>query len=119
MSGRCLEHEDSWSFLNGSKVVSTSLLMAACQTPEEVCCSTVELQSANSGNASFYSEEPKASLGRYTSVGMYNGRYMYQMEGHVDRFLEYGDKYWLSNTGVGTWTGSSSTGTSTGCPTLG
>ena len=31
---------------------------------------------------------------------MVNGRWVYQKPGE-DRFLEYGDKYWLGNSGVG------------------
>ena len=31
---------------------------------------------------------------------MYNGRWVYQKHG-ADRYLEYGNKYWLGNTGVG------------------
>jgi hypothetical protein len=65
---------------------------------EDVCCHEIQISSASSelkfGNKSFYAEEPKESLGNYKSIGMINGRHVYQKE-NLDRFLEYGENICL------------------------
>ena len=38
-------------------------------------------------------------LGDYVAIGTQNGRYLYQQKDE-DRFLEYGDRYWIVSTGV-------------------
>ena len=64
---------------------------------------------------STYGETPSSSLGLYTAIGTQNGRYIYQMEGQ-DRFLEYGDRYWLVTAGVGRTTGRIHHTVSSVCP---
>ena len=46
----------------------------------------------------------RASLGVYRAIGMINGRWVYQKPGE-DRYLEYGNKYWIASTGVGKTSG--------------
>ena len=45
------------------------------------------------------SEENSKVLGDYVAIGTQNGRYLYQQKDE-DRFLEYGDRYWIVSTGV-------------------
>ena len=40
----------------------------------------------------------------YRAIGMINGRWVYQKPGE-DRYLEYGNKYWIASTGVGKTSG--------------
>ena len=52
------------------------------------------------GNTSLYQTNARDTLGEYHAIGTQNGRWVYQKKWE-DRFLEYGNKYWLANTGVG------------------
>jgi hypothetical protein len=108
MDAYCLDAYDNWSFYNRSLLMYSENVMANCSKIEDVCCHEIKISSANSdlkyGNKSFYAEEPKESLGNYKSIGMINGRYVYQKE-NLDRFLEYGERYWLVSTGVGLFSG--------------
>ena len=40
----------------------------------------------------------------YKAIGLINGRWVYQKPGE-DRYLEYGNKYWIASTGVGKTSG--------------
>ena len=40
----------------------------------------------------------------YRAIGKINGRWVYQKPGE-DRYLEYGNKYWIASTGVGKTSG--------------
>jgi len=108
MDGYCLDEWDNWSFFNRSSFKFSESLMTNCSKIEDVCCHEIRISSANSdlkfGDKPFYDEQPKESLGIYKSIGMVNGRYVYQKDNH-DRFLEYGEKYWLVSTGVGKGSG--------------
>ena len=104
MDGYCLDAHNNWSFYNGSELMYSESMKTTCSKIEDVCCHEISISSANSevknGNESFYDEQPKESLGIYKSIGMNNGRYVYQKK-NEDRFLEYGEKYWLLSTGIG------------------
>jgi len=108
MDAYCLDAYDNWSFYNRSELMYSENLMTNCSKVEDVCCHEINISSANSelkyGDKSFYDEQPKESLGNYKSIGMLNGRYVYQKD-NLDRFLEYGERYWLVNTGVGKGSG--------------
>lgn len=100
----CLEDYSKWSFFNNSKMEFTEDLQVNCSRIEEVCCHKVAISSTNSANASYYTEENSKTLGSYTAIGTQHGRYLYQKDGE-DRFLEYGDRYWIVSTGVGKTSG--------------
>jgi len=108
MDGYCLEDWNNWSFYNGSTLMFDESLMTNCSKIEDVCCYEISITSANSDekidDKPFYDEQPKESLGIYRAIGMINGRYVYQ-KNNQDRFLEYGEKYWLVSTGVGKGSG--------------
>jgi len=104
MDGYCLEEYSNWYFYNRSDLMFSEELTSECSKIEDVCCKEITISSDNSElkyeNKSFYGERQKESLGSYKAIGMINGRYVYQKE-NLDRFLEYGDRYWLVSTGVG------------------
>jgi hypothetical protein len=100
----CLEDYGVWSFYNDSKMEFTENLVVNCSKIEEVCCHQVEISSTNAANTSFYGDANSKTLGTYKAIGTQQGRYLYQKPGE-DRFLEYGDRYWLVSTGVGKTSG--------------
>ena len=109
MDAYCLDAHNNWSFYNRSELMYSENLTSKCSKIHEVCCHEIELSSVNSDvknrkNISFYGDEPKDSLGIYKAIGMNNGRYVYQQK-NLDRFLEYGDRYWLVSTGIGMYSG--------------
>ena len=108
MDAYCLDAYDNWSFYNRSELMYSENLIANCSKIEDMCCHEIRISSSNSelkyGDKSFYADDPRGSLGNYKSIGMINGRYIYQKE-NLDRFLEYGEKYWIVNTGVGKGSG--------------
>jgi len=104
MDGYCLDEHSNWSLFNKSTLMYSDSLVTSCSKITDVCCSEIKISSVNSNNQSFYDEQPRESLGVYKAIGMINGRYVYQKNNH-DRFLEYGDRYWLVSTGVGKGSG--------------
>ena len=101
----CLESYNNWSRYNGTTMIFAEQMKAECLTIEQVCCRDIRLSSANvnktkSNNESLYQSNALGALGDYIAIGMKGGRWVYQKKWE-DRYLEYGDKYWLGNTGVG------------------
>ena len=80
--------------------MQTSALLASCANISSTCCPSVNISTAQT-NSSLYSKDTSDSLGLYTAVGVYHGRYLYQRLG-LDRyllFLETGD--WMVTDKVG------------------
>jgi len=105
----CLESYNNWSRYNGTDMVFAEKMQASCQSIENLCCSTIKLSSINvnltdSENQTLYQSNARAALGEYTAIGMKGGRWVYQKMWE-DRYLEYGDRYWLGSTGVGKTSG--------------
>jgi len=101
----CVENLDRWMFHNGSGINKAGEVISTCATIENICCKEIMISSTDSerkvGNDSFYPEYTKLGLGRYSAVGMLNGRYLYQKKG-FDRYLEYHkNNHWMITTGVG------------------
>ena len=95
----CLEDYSEWVFYNNSQMEFTEDLKVDCSRVEEVCCHKLRISSSNAENSSFYGEENSKTLGDYFAIGTQNGRYLYQQKDE-DRFLEYGDRYWIVSSGV-------------------
>ena len=101
----CLESYNNWYRFNGTDMVFTEKMNASCQSIKDVCCRNIKISSVNenlttAANKSLYQDNAKDTLGEYQAIGTQNGRWVYQKKWE-DRFLEYGNKYWLANTGVG------------------
>ena len=99
----CADSMHGWTFYNGSDWVISRDLLSSCTSIEHTCCHSVTISSSSStrNSSELYSQETKDSLGKYSAVGMSNGRYLYQKPG-MDRYLEYlpsGD--WLVSDRVG------------------
>ena len=95
----CLEDYAEWAFYNNSQMEFTEDLQVKCSRVEEVCCHKLRISSSNSENSSYYGEENSKTLGDYLAIGTQHGRYLYQQKDE-DRFLEYGDRYWIVSSGV-------------------
>ena len=96
----CVDSLQPWLAFNGSDWVQSSALLASCANISDTCCSSVNISTAES-NSSLYSKDTLDSLGLYTAVGLYHGRYLYQRRG-LDRyllFLDTGD--WMVTDRVG------------------
>ena len=101
----CLESYNNWYRFNGSDMVFSEKMNASCNSIKDVCCRNIMISSVNENlttvaNTSLYQNNAKETLGEYHAIGTQNGRWVYQKKWE-DRFLEYGNKYWLANTGVG------------------
>jgi len=96
----CLEDYAEWVFYNNSRMEFTEDLKVNCSRVEEVCCHKLRVSSSNAENSSYYGKENSKTLGDYVAIGTQNGRYLYQQKDE-DRFLEYGDRYWIVSSGVG------------------
>ena len=105
----CLESHHNWYRYNGTDMIFAEEMSAECKTIENVCCRNIKLSSVNENvtdfkNQSLYQPNAMAALGEYTAIGMNNGRWVYQKKWE-DRYLEYGDRYWLASNGVGKTSG--------------
>ena len=101
----CLDSYNNWSRFNGTDMLFSQKMNASCLTIKDVCCHDIKISSVNENlttpsNTSLYQSNARETLGEYQAIGMQNGRWVYQKKWE-DRFLEYGNKYWLANTGVG------------------
>ena len=99
MQSYCLEDYAEWVFYNNSQMEFTEDLKVNCSRVDEVCCHKLKISSSNAENSSYYGEENSKTLGDYVAIGTQNGRYLYQQKDE-DRFLEYGDRYWIVSSGV-------------------
>ena len=109
MTSKCVEEHSAWSFYNQSKMEYTEDLSVNCSTIKDVCCDKVRINSSSpiteTGNSTY--GNVSSSFGVYTAIGTRNGRYIYQMEGETDIFLEFGNSFWgtqsfwLVTTGIG------------------
>ena len=103
MTTNCLDSLHPWLAFNGSDWVQSSDLLASCANITDICCPSVKISTAERSktNSSLYSPDTRDSLGLYTAVGVYHGRYLYQKVG-LERylvFLDTGD--WMVTDKVG------------------
>jgi len=101
----CIDSYSNWYRYNGSDMLFSSDMSVSCATVGQECCSTINIISSNldlidDNNIAFYQNNARETIGVYHAIGMVNGRWVYQKTGE-DRYLEYGDKYWLGSSGVG------------------
>jgi len=96
--GYCVENNNNWVYHNGSGLARAGDTSSTCAVVEDTCCKDILLSSTS---ASLYPEYSSLCLGRYSAVGVMNGRYLYQKRG-MDRYLEYHkNNQWIITTGVG------------------
>ena len=99
-----MESLHPWLAFNGSDWVQSTDLLASCANITSTCCSTVKIsrtERSETETSSLYSQDTRDSLGLYTAVGVYHGRYLYQRPG-LERylvFLDTGD--WMVTDKVG------------------
>ena len=106
---KCAEDVKTWAYYNDTKWSESEHLISKCANIEDTCCKQIKLFSPKAENSSdlVYSEKSKKSLGTYTAIGQTHGRYVYELQGEEERYLEFEENRgnWLIVEKVGLITG--------------
>merc|ERR1711915_1062142 len=106
---KCAEDVKAWAYYNDTKWSESEHLISKCANIKDTCCNQVKLSSPNAENSSdlVYFKKSKKSLGTYKAIGETHGRYIYELQGEEERYLEFEENRgnWLIVEKIGFITG--------------